>query len=170
MILLVDNYDSFTFNLYQYLGELGAEVKVVRNDAMSVEDALALGKIFCFAQPGGVDDVHREAVDMDALAQDVPGRSRHRRDDGRIDARQRVQQARLAGVGSAGDHYVQAVAQQPSLAGRAPDPFEACVDVRQSARNLGAAQKLDILVREVDRSLNIDPQPGQPLDEPADLA
>ena len=34
MILLVDNYDSFTFNLYQYLGELGAEVKVVRNDAI----------------------------------------------------------------------------------------------------------------------------------------
>ncbi len=42
MILLVDNYDSFTFNLYQYLGELGAEVKVVRNDAISVEDALAM--------------------------------------------------------------------------------------------------------------------------------
>ena len=43
MILLVDNYDSFTFNLYQYLGELGSEVRVIRNDAMSVDEALALG-------------------------------------------------------------------------------------------------------------------------------
>ncbi|HEY1265794.1 MAG TPA: aminodeoxychorismate/anthranilate synthase component II, partial [Candidatus Binatia bacterium] len=32
MILLIDNYDSFTYNLYHYLGELGAEVKVFRND------------------------------------------------------------------------------------------------------------------------------------------
>jgi anthranilate synthase/phosphoribosyltransferase len=41
VILLVDNYDSFTFNLYQYLGELGAEVEVVRNDALTVDEALA---------------------------------------------------------------------------------------------------------------------------------
>src|SRR4029434_5945353 len=40
MILLVDNYDSFTYNLYQYLGELGADVKVIRNDALSVDAAL----------------------------------------------------------------------------------------------------------------------------------
>ncbi len=52
MILLVDNYDSFTFNLYQYLGELGAEVKVVRNDAMSVEDALALQPERIVISPG----------------------------------------------------------------------------------------------------------------------
>jgi anthranilate synthase component 2 len=38
MILMIDNYDSFTYNLVQYLGELGAEVKTVRNDAMSVDD------------------------------------------------------------------------------------------------------------------------------------
>lgn len=37
MILLIDNYDSFTFNVYQYLGVLGAKVKVVRNDAHTVE-------------------------------------------------------------------------------------------------------------------------------------
>jgi anthranilate synthase/phosphoribosyltransferase len=52
MILLVDNYDSFTFNLYQYLGELGAEVRVVRNDAMSVEDALALRPERIVISPG----------------------------------------------------------------------------------------------------------------------
>ena len=52
MILLVDNYDSFTFNLYQYLGELGAEVKVVRNDAMSASDALALRPDRIVISPG----------------------------------------------------------------------------------------------------------------------
>ena len=39
--LLIDNYDSFTYNLFHYLGELGAEVEVVRNDAISAEQALA---------------------------------------------------------------------------------------------------------------------------------
>ena len=58
MILLVDNYDSFTFNLFQYLGELGAEVRVVRNDALSVDDALALKpeKIVISPGPGTPDD------------------------------------------------------------------------------------------------------------------
>src|SRR5674476_842162 len=37
MVLVIDNYDSFTYNLVQYLGELGAEVRVVRNDAVSLE-------------------------------------------------------------------------------------------------------------------------------------
>ena len=41
MILLVDNYDSFTYNLYQYLGELGAETRVIRNDELSADDAMA---------------------------------------------------------------------------------------------------------------------------------
>ena len=58
MILLIDNYDSFTFNLFQYLGELGAEVKVVRNDALSVDEALALKpeKIVISPGPGTPDD------------------------------------------------------------------------------------------------------------------
>ena len=38
MILLIDNYDSFTYNLYQYLSELGADVEVVRNDQATLED------------------------------------------------------------------------------------------------------------------------------------
>ena len=42
MLLLIDNYDSFTYNLYQYLCELGEQVEVVRNDALSVEDCLAM--------------------------------------------------------------------------------------------------------------------------------
>src|SRR3954465_14364760 len=40
MVLVIDNYDSFTYNLVQYLGELGAEVQVVRNDAVSVSDVV----------------------------------------------------------------------------------------------------------------------------------
>ncbi len=47
MILLIDNYDSFTYNLFQYLSELGAQVQVARNDAITLEDiqAMAPGKI-----------------------------------------------------------------------------------------------------------------------------
>jgi anthranilate synthase component II len=41
MLLLIDNYDSFTYNLVHYLGELGADVRVVRNDALTAADALA---------------------------------------------------------------------------------------------------------------------------------
>jgi anthranilate synthase component 2 len=41
MLLMIDNYDSFTYNLYQYLGELGAEVRVVRNDAIRAEELAA---------------------------------------------------------------------------------------------------------------------------------
>jgi anthranilate synthase/aminodeoxychorismate synthase-like glutamine amidotransferase len=40
MVLVIDNYDSFTYNLVQYLGELGADVKVMRNDAGSVDDVV----------------------------------------------------------------------------------------------------------------------------------
>ena len=42
MLLMIDNYDSFTYNVVQYLAELGAEVKVVRNDEISVDDVQAL--------------------------------------------------------------------------------------------------------------------------------
>ncbi|MGN6829789.1 aminodeoxychorismate/anthranilate synthase component II [Paucibacter sp. M5-1] len=42
MLLMIDNYDSFTFNLVQYFGELGADVKVVRNDEISVAEIAAL--------------------------------------------------------------------------------------------------------------------------------
>jgi anthranilate phosphoribosyltransferase len=57
LILLVDNYDSFTFNLFQYLGELGASVEVVRNDQLSVEEALARRPERIVISPGpGVPD------------------------------------------------------------------------------------------------------------------
>ena len=52
MILLIDNYDSFTFNLVQYFGELGAEVKVVRNDQITVEEAARLKPAQIVISPG----------------------------------------------------------------------------------------------------------------------
>ena len=55
MLLLIDNYDSFTFNLVHYLGDLGAEVKVVRNDALTVQDALALRPAGIVLSPGPCD-------------------------------------------------------------------------------------------------------------------
>ena len=42
MILILDNYDSFTYNLVQYFGELGAALQVFRNDAIAVEDIAAM--------------------------------------------------------------------------------------------------------------------------------
>jgi anthranilate synthase/aminodeoxychorismate synthase-like glutamine amidotransferase len=51
-VLLLDNYDSFTYNLYQYLGELGAATRVVRNDVMTAEQALGLGPRAVVISPG----------------------------------------------------------------------------------------------------------------------
>jgi len=51
-LLLVDNYDSFTYNLYQYLGELGAETRVVRNDEITVDQALAAATDAIVISPG----------------------------------------------------------------------------------------------------------------------
>ncbi|HMV47785.1 MAG TPA: aminodeoxychorismate/anthranilate synthase component II [Blastocatellia bacterium] len=52
MILVIDNYDSFTYNLVQYLGELGAEVKVVRNDEVGLEDIEQLAPERILISPG----------------------------------------------------------------------------------------------------------------------
>jgi anthranilate synthase/aminodeoxychorismate synthase-like glutamine amidotransferase len=51
-VLLIDNYDSFTYNLYQYLCELGAEVTVRRNDALTVAESVALAPDFVVISPG----------------------------------------------------------------------------------------------------------------------
>jgi len=52
MLLLIDNYDSFTYNLVHYLGELGADVKVIRNDAMTARAAMALNPAGVLLSPG----------------------------------------------------------------------------------------------------------------------
>lgn len=55
MLLLIDNYDSFTYNLVHYLGELGADVSVYRNDALTVQDAMALRPSGILLSPGPCD-------------------------------------------------------------------------------------------------------------------
>jgi anthranilate synthase/aminodeoxychorismate synthase-like glutamine amidotransferase len=52
MILLIDNYDSFTYNLYHYLGELGAEVKVFRNNKITLDEIHALSPEKIVISPG----------------------------------------------------------------------------------------------------------------------
>ena len=52
MLLMIDNYDSFTYNLVQYFGELGEDVKVVRNDEMTVAQVAALGAARIVLSPG----------------------------------------------------------------------------------------------------------------------
>ena len=52
MVLVIDNYDSFTYNLVQYLGELGAEVRVLRNDAATVEDVACARPDHIVISPG----------------------------------------------------------------------------------------------------------------------
>jgi hypothetical protein len=52
MLLMIDNYDSFTFNIVQYLGELGADVKVVRNDEITVAEMAALNPDHIVFSPG----------------------------------------------------------------------------------------------------------------------
>ena len=52
MLLVIDNYDSFTFNLVQYLGEMGVEMKVHRNDLLSVSEAVALQPEQVLISPG----------------------------------------------------------------------------------------------------------------------
>lgn len=52
MLLLIDNYDSFTYNLVHFLGELGAEARVVRNDKITVADAMALAPQAIVLSPG----------------------------------------------------------------------------------------------------------------------
>jgi len=55
MLLLIDNYDSFTWNLVHYLGELGAEVTVRRNDALDVREAMAMAPAGIVLSPGPCD-------------------------------------------------------------------------------------------------------------------
>jgi anthranilate synthase component II len=74
MLLLIDNYDSFTYNLYQYLGELGAETRVVRNDELTVAQALALrpSSVVISPGPGNPDEAGISLDLIRALPPEVP--------------------------------------------------------------------------------------------------
>ncbi len=74
MLLMIDNYDSFTYNLVQYLGELGAEIEVHRNDCISVEEVQARSPSALLVSPGPCDpDKAGISVDLiKAMAGQVP--------------------------------------------------------------------------------------------------
>ncbi|HEX9395237.1 MAG TPA: aminodeoxychorismate/anthranilate synthase component II [Burkholderiales bacterium] len=68
MVLMIDNYDSFTFNLVQYLAELGEQVKVFRNDEISVQDIAALAPRALVISPGPCAP-EQAGVSLEAIAQ-----------------------------------------------------------------------------------------------------
>ena len=68
MLTLIDNYDSFTFNLVQFLGDLGAPCKVVRNDKVSVDEVLADKPSAIIISPGPCDP-HKAGICLDLIKQ-----------------------------------------------------------------------------------------------------
>ena len=74
MLLMIDNYDSFTYNLVQYFGELGAEVRVFRNDEITVEQIEALKPDHIVISPGPCTP--NEAGISVPLIKDSPARCR----------------------------------------------------------------------------------------------
>lgn len=66
-LLMIDNYDSFTYNLVQYLGELGFEVDVVRNDEASLDELLERGSQGLVISPGP-GEPHQAGVSIDAVS------------------------------------------------------------------------------------------------------
>lgn len=74
MILLIDNYDSFSYNLYQLIGELEPDIKVIRNDEMTVEQIrqLAPDKIILSPGPGRPEDAGVTVEVAKTLSQQIP--------------------------------------------------------------------------------------------------
>jgi len=74
MLLMIDNYDSFTYNLVQYLGELGEDVRVVRNDALNADEVrrLSPARIVISPGPGTPDDAGVSLALIEKLGGQVP--------------------------------------------------------------------------------------------------
>ncbi len=68
MILMIDNYDSFTYNLVQYLGEIGEEVKVVRNDQIGIKEIKALQPDHIVISPGPCTP-NEAGISLEAIAE-----------------------------------------------------------------------------------------------------
>ncbi|MCQ2496411.1 MAG: aminodeoxychorismate/anthranilate synthase component II [Lachnospiraceae bacterium] len=74
MILLIDNYDSFSYNLYQLIGEINPDIKVIRNDAMTVDEIRALkpDRIILSPGPGRPEDAGVIVEVAKTLAKEIP--------------------------------------------------------------------------------------------------
>ena len=147
-VLVIDNYDSFTYNLVQYLGELGADVEVVRNDHATVDELLARGydRVIVSpgpctperggdlarggpALPGGRDPTLGVCLGHQALVQAWGGDGRPARAGARQDDRR---SSTTAGRSSPG--LPQAARGRPlPLAGRRPERCPTCFEVSAPA-------------------------------------
>jgi len=67
MLVLIDNYDSFTYNLVQYFGELGAEIKVFRNDQVTINQLIALNPSHLVISPGPGEPIKDDGISSDAI-------------------------------------------------------------------------------------------------------
>ena len=67
MLVLIDNYDSFTYNLVQYFGELGAEIRVFRNDQVTVNQLIALNPSHLVISPGPGEPIKDDGISADAI-------------------------------------------------------------------------------------------------------
>ena len=56
MIIMIDNYDSFTYNLYQYIGTINPDIEVYRNDKITVEEVLEKSRVILFCHRVGISD------------------------------------------------------------------------------------------------------------------
>ncbi len=75
MLLIIDNYDSFTYNLVQYIGELGAEMKIVRNDEVScdeIENTIKPSRIMISPGPGTPDNAGISLEVIERFADSIP--------------------------------------------------------------------------------------------------
>ena len=69
MLVLIDNYDSFTYNLVQYFGELGADIKVFRNDQVTMNQLIALNPSHLVISPGPGEPIKDDGISSDAIKQ-----------------------------------------------------------------------------------------------------
>ena len=67
MLVLIDNYDSFTYNLVQYFGELGADIKVFRNDQVTINQLIALNPSHLVISPGPGEPIKDDGISSDAI-------------------------------------------------------------------------------------------------------
>ena len=148
-------------------GETGAVVEQ-QQDAVGPFDGLPgaanafpLHHVLALAQTGGVDDVQRQAVDVDLLAQHVAGGAGDVGDDGRLPPGQGIEQARLAGVGLAGEHDVHALAHQLALPGGGHHPREFVEQGVDALAEVFVGQKVDLLLGKVDGRFDEHAQFGQ---------
>src|SRR5712692_3664387 len=74
MILVIDNYDSFTFNLVQYLGELGAQMRVARNDAVTLDEIeqMTPSHIVISPGPGGPEEAGISCAVIERFCERIP--------------------------------------------------------------------------------------------------